>query len=368
MTTTGRRGGIARRAGLRSPAPFLALAACGVLAACGDAAPTPTDRAPAAVRTPELDRVAADARSTPPPSAAPVTAEGLRAHLLGLPPDRPIGSEAHRRTREWIVATLEGFGLSPRVEPFDWDSVPDAKLANVEVRLPGASPEAPLLVVGAHFDSVPGTPGADDNGSGVVALLELARRLSGSRLQAEVRLVWFDAEEPGLIGSGAWVRALSAADGRRCLGAIVLETLGYTDRRPGSQSLPPGVSSVHDPGDVGDFLSVLGNLASVGLAERVGRALERERGPAFRVDVFSWLPGDGSILPDARRSDHSRFWDAGLPALLLTDTANFRSPHYHRRSDTLDTLDLEFLAAATRGVERAVRDISGAREEPREER
>jgi Zn-dependent M28 family amino/carboxypeptidase len=239
--------------------------------------------------------------------------------------------------------------------------MPNADLANVEVRVPGASGDAPILLVSAHFDSVATTPGADDNGSGTAGLLELARRLVGRRFEAELRLVFFDCEEPGMIGSGAYVLALSKDERERLIGVINMETLGFTDRSADSQDLPPGARLVFDPGDRGDFLLILGNLQSRSLAGAVEESMEPEEGPGFRVEVFSKLPGAGWLMPDSRRSDHSRFWDADIPALLLTDTANHRSPHYHRSSDVVETMDLEFLAAAIRGVERAIGRIAVSR-------
>jgi hypothetical protein len=132
--------------------------------------------------------------------------------------------------------------------------------------------------------------------------------------------------------------------------------MGYTDRRPGSQTLPDGAELVFHPGDRGDFLLCLGNFPrSAPLCKVVGDALTLEQSPVFRPEIFAWLPGNGLELPDTRRSDHSPFWDRGYAAVLITDTANMRSPHYHSATDTLATLDLPFLEAGARGLERAAR-------------
>jgi hypothetical protein len=292
--------------------------------------------------------------------AAPVTEDSLRAWLAAVPPHRAIGTEAHARTRAWLLESLRSFGLDPRERPFEWAGFPRGGLANVEVVLPGRTPDAPWLALSAHYDSVLQSPGADDNGSGVAALLELARRLSAGGFRRELRLLFFDAEEPGLIGSGAWLMQREDADLRRCAGLINLETMGYTDRRPGTQVMPAGSEIIFQPGDRGDFLLCLGNFESRALAEAVGEALELQAGESFRVETFGLLPGAGWVLPDTRRSDHAHFWDRGLPAVLLTDTANLRSRHYHTGSDRLETLDLPFLAAATRGVETAARRLLDA--------
>jgi Zn-dependent M28 family amino/carboxypeptidase len=315
------------------------------------------EEAPAAATTPAPEASRED------PLAAvrdePITEASLRALLEQIPPRRALGTAEHLATRAWLIKTLSAWGLQPQSLPFEWAGRPGVSLANIEVRLPGATPDAPLVAVSAHYDSVAWTPGADDNGSGVVVLLELARRLSAGGFPHELRLLWFDAEEPGLLGSGAWVAALSPDDAHRFIGLVNLETMGFTDRAPGTQRLPDGAELVFHPGDKGDFLLCLGNLASAALTAVVGDALAEENSDHFRVETFAWLPGNGLVLPDTRRSDHSQFWDRGLQAVLLTDTANMRSPHYHDASDTLQTLDLPFLTSAARGVERATRKLVG---------
>jgi aminopeptidase YwaD len=310
--------------------------------------------APALTEGPRPPLDAADPLT--PRRAAPITEDSLRALLEQLPPDRPIGSPGHAATRAWLLSTLRSLGLQPRLLPFPWAGAPQADLANIEVRVPGARPDAPLVLFSAHYDSVAGTPGADDNGSGTVVLLELARRLSAGGYPHELGLLFFDAEEPGLLGSGAYAQSLPEADARRLLGLVNLETMGYTDRSPASQLLPAGAELVFDPGDRGDFLLCLGNFPrSAPLCKVVGDALALEASPLFRAEVFAWLPANGLELPDTRRSDHAQFWDRGYAAVLLTDTANLRSRHYHSATDAIETLDLPFLAAGARGVERAAR-------------
>jgi aminopeptidase YwaD len=285
---------------------------------------------------------------------APITAESVLAHIEALPRERPVGSQGQRDTRHVLRERLEGWGLPVREQVFHWAGSPGVELVNLEVRLPGSGHAPPVLIVGAHYDAVPGSPGADDNGSGTAVVLELARRLRVHVLPVELRLVFFDAEERGLVGSRAYAGSLSGDERSRILGMINLETVGYTDRRPGSQRMPPGARMLHDPGDVGDFIFVLGTVASAPLASVVALGLEAETSSLGRVEVFSRLPGAGWVMPDSRRSDHASFWDLGLPAVMLTDTANFRNPRYHRRGDRLETLDGPFLAAVARGVERAV--------------
>ena len=201
-------------------------------------------------------------------------------------------------------------------------------------------PRRATILIGAHYDSIPGSPGADDNASGVAALLVAARAL-GPR--EGVCYVAFDGEEHGHVGS----RALVAGLGRHHLEQVhVLEMVGYTSREPGSQRNP---SPLIQAPDVGDFLGLVGTHRSRSLLDHV-----------LATASCHAVPVQGLYLPDVPlemirqishhllRSDHVPFWRAGLPALMWTDTAEFRNPHYHRPSDTPETLDYEFLAGVTR--------------------
>ena len=214
-------------------------------------------------------------------------------------------------------------------------------------------PALPLLVVGAHYDSCPGTPGADDNASAVAALLELAAWV-GPRLpalgpcRARLQLVAYDLEEYGLVGSTLHAQQLRKA-GTAVRGMVSLEMLGYTDQRPGSQNLPRHLRGLYP--DVGNFIGVCANEASVGLLQVLVGGLKGV--PGLPVEFIA-VPGNGAMISEVRLSDHSSFWDEGFPALMITDTSFFRNPHYHQRSDTPDTLDYPFMARITQGVGTAV--------------
>jgi len=297
-------------------------------------------------------------------SRAPITSDSVLQHVRNLPPVRFSPGVGYAATPAFLASHLEGWGYAVRMQFFEWhDFVGEDRLTNVEVRIQGSREEAPLILVGAHWDTVKRSPGADDNGSGVAVLLEVARRLSGRVLAAEVRLIWFDGEELGLVGSREYANAMSSEDRARCVGMIDLESVGYTDRKASSQRMPPGSDLLLDVGSVGDFLLILGNLESQSLADTVSLALETAAQDVLRVEVFSSLPGQGWIMPDSRRSDHASFWDIGVPAVMLTDTANFRNPNYHRASDTIETLDGAFLAAVARGVERSIVLLASAEDE-----
>jgi Zn-dependent M28 family amino/carboxypeptidase len=281
----------------------------------------------------------------------------LRGHvteLAGAP--RPPGSRAHRRARDYVAEGLRRAGFA--VEAAEGESPLPSPCVNLLTPPLPDKPDLPLFVVGAHYDSTPATPGADDNASAVAALIELAEwiypLLKAGGLSCRLQLAAYDLEEYGLVGSGDHARRLRAAKAA-LRGMVSLEMLGYTDRRPGSQGLPPHLAPLYP--NVGDFIGVCGNEASRGLLEAFTRAL---KGVAGLPVEFIAVPGRGELLPETRLSDHSSFWDAGFPALMITDTSFFRNPHYHQPTDTPETLDYPFLAKVTAGVCRAVRDVLGA--------
>lgn len=235
---------------------------------------------------------------------------------------------------------------------------PFASGANVVARREGS--ERAALVVIAHLDTVAGSGGADDNGSGVVALLELARVLEAFRFRRSVVLAAVDLEETGdFAGSEALIGELLAVG--EVAGAIVLECIGFTDRHASSQRVPPGLGVLY-PGQLRraealDMAAVWTLLvyrsSSEPLARAVGEGLLASAGPdaALLVRDPLDLPVVGRILPWAvptvrhfARSDHVAFWRHGIPAIQLTDTADLRNPRYHTGLDLPDTIDHQRLA------------------------
>jgi Zn-dependent M28 family amino/carboxypeptidase len=212
----------------------------------------------------------------------------------------------------------------------------------------------PPILVGAHYDTVIGSPGADDNASALAVLLEAARRSNQMALARPVWLAAFCLEEQGLLGSRAFISGLKQT-GQSVDGAIILECVGYASRDPGSQRIPPGVP-ISVP-TVGNFLGIVGNEASRDLVAAVERNAHRVA-PSMPAVALA-VPGRGEMLPDVRRSDHAAFWDEGYRAIMLTDTADFRNPHYHQPSDTLDTLDLDFLEGVSEIVVGCIEDLAG---------
>jgi Zn-dependent M28 family amino/carboxypeptidase len=209
--------------------------------------------------------------------------------------------------------------------------------------------DGPVVILGAHCDSVPGSPGADDNASGVAVLLEAARLLAQiKQLHSQVLFCAFNLEELNMIGSTAFARKLKAAQ-VEVEAMISLEMVGYTEHHPGSQKYPAGLGWKYP--DRGDFIGVVGNWHSNHLLRRFAESMRQVAG--LPVETLS-VPGNGLLIPAVRLSDHSPFWDLGYPALMVTDTSFFRNPHYHGRSDTLDTLDLDLMAKVCDGVVRGV--------------
>ncbi len=209
----------------------------------------------------------------------------------------------------------------------------------------------PRLIVGAHFDSVSHSPGADDNATGVASLLEAARifaALAPSQENAFVEFAAFNLEEYGMVGSRSYAQKLKRA-GVPILGMLSLEMIGYTSREPGSQKMPLFLKPFYS--DIGNFVGLVANLKSKKFlreVEAIFRGVEE-----LPIQTLT-LPGKGGIFPETRLSDHSSFWDEGFAAILVTDTSLFRNPYYHTSQDRIETLDLSFLAKVTEATVRTI--------------
>lgn len=260
----------------------------------------------------------------------------------------PFTSPRHLSVVEdYIQREFKGYGLKVESDAFLYRG---GSYRNV-IGHTEAERNAPVVLLGAHFDSVAGTPGADDNASGVAVLLEAARILSGVRLQSKLLFCAFNLEEFNMIGSAHLARKLRAA-GAMIRAMVSLEMVGFTDVRSGGQRYPVGLRWFYP--DRGDFIGIVGNWRSSLLLRHFARSMRQVRGlPVETLTVF----GNGILLPQVRLSDHSPFWDLGYPALLITDTAFFRNPHYHGPSDTLETLNPDFMAKVCEAVVTAVLNL-----------
>ena len=263
-------------------------------------------------------------------------------HLKRLIGERHPDSSpvALRDTAAYLRQQFTSLGLTTESHEFSaWGGTYENVIATTPHDTESSA--APLILA-AHYDTVMGSPGADDNASALAVLLDVARRVATTRLHRPIRFIAFCLEEENLLGSRTYVAQLMATQ-QPIQGAIVLECVGYACDEEGSQQIPPGVP-VAVP-TVGNFLAVIGNQGSQALTMAVEQAMK----PPLPV-VSLVVPGNGERLPDTRRSDHISFWEKGLPAVMLTDTANFRNPHYHQPTDRLETLNLDFMASVADGV------------------
>ena len=210
-----------------------------------------------------------------------------------------------------------------------------------------------VIVVGAHYDTVVGSPGADDNASGVAVLLELARLHADTRFRKTVRFVGFTLEEPPFfrsrhMGSRVYARALKER-GERVEAMLCLESVGYYSQEPGTQSFPWPVFWLRwRYPTTGNFLTIVSNADSRPLQEHIRDALTTRM--ALPVETYTgpwWIPG-------VDWSDHGSFWNEGYPAVMLTDTALFRNPHYHRPTDLPDRLDYHAMTELVKGLGQAL--------------
>ena len=230
----------------------------------------------------------------------------------------------------------------------------DVDADNVIVEIAGSTTPQEIVIIGAHYDSVTGTCGADDNASGVAALLALARRFVDAKPERTLRFVAFANEEPPHFQTqdmGSWQYAKRCADRNETVVAMLsLESLGYYDAARGSQQYPAPLSAIYP--DTANFIAFASNIGSRALTARCAKAF-RARTP---------FPLETGSMPEAVTgigwSDQWSFWQFGWPAVMVTDTAPFRNPHYHEASDRPETLDYERLAQVVEGLAGVVENLT----------
>lgn len=319
----------------------------------------------------------------------------LRAHVEALEGERHSASSpgAKRRAMNYVRSQLASLGLSPVLDPFSFQGEIHH---NIVATIPGSDPSAPRILVGAHIDTVRGSPGADDNASGVAGLLECARILASTRsggdgsdrersgegsgegssdeeslveegtdsgrgrspFRSTVELVVFDLEEQQLftyrVGSRRHT-ARARREGVEYAGGLIFEMIGYTSKEAGSQRIPLLVRWKDIP-RTGDFLAAVGDWKSGDLLRSFEDAA---RHAAPELDVYSHrTPFRGWLVWQTRLSDNASFWSEGYPALMLTDTAFLRNPHYHGAGDTAVTLDYEFMGRVVDSTVECVRRMA----------
>ena len=344
------------------------------------------------------------------PADDPAMPARLLADLNAIPPKRAaLGDAEHRdglvKTEAWLLDRLKSLGLTPQTHEFVWNSPalkallipkdapqqdatpsddPRFRFRNYIVDLPGTDLANEVLILGAHYDAVPLSPGADDNASGVAALLEIARALKDTPRRRTIRLVFFTLEEVGLHGSVQYVLSKradwfpvstptpspAAGDSpappatptppkEKLIGMVSLECIGWFSDAAGSQTNPiPKVAGVPVVNlkvpDEGNFIGLAGISKHREFSQRLIKEMQTAE-PTLPILATDSLP---IAPPDFLRSDHAPFLLAGLPAVMLTDTANFRNPNYHKPTDTPGTIDMPRFSMEVRAVTAAAKAIA----------
>lgn len=280
-------------------------------------------------------------------------AQQLRRHVIELTeviPDRslqcPAGLEA---CASYISAEFSRLGYLPKRQNFQ---LGEQTLCNIEAELPGTKNKDLILVLGAHYDTVPGTPGADDNASGIAVLLELARYFANNPLPVTLRFVAFSNEETyNYETMGSYVYAQRCRQNEdKLLGMFSLEMLGSFSDEEGSQNYPFPFSLFYPTR--GNFAAFIGNTASRDFLARSIKAFRQEASfPSQGCAAPSWVS-------DASRSDHLSFWKFNYPAVMITDTSNFRYKHYHGAEDTVDKLCFDRMSLVTTGIARMLQVLA----------
>ena len=285
----------------------------------------------------------------------------LRSHLQALSSER-YTDIALARTRIYLTEQLQAYGYEVVNQTFGSGN---SAGTNLSVIRPGTHTPEQKLLVGAHYDSVMGSPGADDNVSAVATALEVARIFADSPTDKTLQIVFFDQEElqpegAGLLGSNAFVNEPTNLDGLE--GAVILEMLGYACYEPGCQTYPPGLEQQNLP-TTGDFIGVIGDTDHPDLLATFATDEESvsttQSVSALKAVTLPVPIGILPFMPDLFRSDHAPFWLKGIGAVMVSDTANFRNPNYHRDSDTVDSLDIDFLEQTAQYIVSRVASLLG---------
>lgn len=264
---------------------------------------------------------------------------------------RPLQLKA---AADYIRRIWESYDLTVHSQTFVSDGI---EVENLWVEIPGRGESEKVLLIGAHYDTVSGTPGANDNGSGIAALLEVSALLARGTHDMTLRLVAFTNEEAPHFKTESWGSRVYLVDmlesGIRPAAMINFETLGFYSRVPGTQGYPFPLEWFYPR--TGDFVAVVGNLASRRLIQNLTRAFQKS--VPYPVECLAspeWLPG-------IDWSDHAAFWEEGIPAVMVTDTAFYRYPYYHKASDTIDKIRFSYLSEVVYGLAQAIEQLANAK-------
>ena len=279
-----------------------------------------------------------------------VSAERLKEYVKKIEGLRHGWENYHEleKRAQVIEDTFQSFELSVRNQEFIFHG---RSYRNIIATLDGKDKDRELILLGAHYDAAWGSPGADDNASGVAVLLEAAYILSKQNLDKTVQFAAFTLEEPQpqtihfLIGSDNFAREAKRSKSSY-EAVLILESVGYSDDGEGSQIVPLLVRTAVPKR--GNFLGLIANSKSKGIMDAFHK-VSGEHVPELLTVTYR-VPLSGRFIPETRFSDHASFWNAGYPAIMLTDTAMFRNPHYHTCHDRFETLDFVFMTNVTKAV------------------
>ncbi|WNZ25063.1 M28 family peptidase [Leptolyngbya sp. NK1-12] len=271
---------------------------------------------------------------------------------------RRYDESARQQARDYILQELQAAGWTAQLQPFtakaNRTNPSGANGINIYAERAGTDPTAAAILLGAHYDTVELSPGADDNATAVATLLEAARLLGKLPTARTLQLVFFDLEEQGLFGSQAFVSAIQE---QALQGAVILDMVGYACEEAGCQTYP-SMLPIRPPTDRGNFIAALGDQGHPELLQAFtdlsASDVSSNQSVSLPLVLTLAIPTFGGLAPDLVRSDHAPFWDKGIGAVLITDTANFRNPHYHQPTDTIETLNLPFFNGSVQLVINAV--------------
>ena len=281
-----------------------------------------------------------EVNSTPVAKPLPPQADAQRlfSHIKALAFQRHTAAE-RQQARDYILQALQAAGWSSTLQSFEGGT-------NIFARRPGTDSEAGSILVAAHYDTVLGSPGADDNASGVATVLEIARLFGSRPTPRTLEIALFDQEEEGALGSYAFTT--HKANLTHLQAVIVVEMVGFACHTLGCQRHSQGLP-ITPPTQQGDFLVIVGDAEHLPLLKAFQQADQSNLPPILPLSV----PFRGVMTPDLLRSDHAPFWYQGVGAVMVTDTADFRNPHYHQSSDTPETIDRSFLRGSAQIVANA---------------
>ncbi|MBI3377568.1 MAG: M28 family peptidase [Nitrospirae bacterium] len=276
----------------------------------------------------------------------------LKSHVKHLSED--IGTRTYQETEklnkaaDFIEEKFRSYKCNVERQSFKAE---DKTYYNIEAEIKGTSDKDKIIVIGAHYDTIIGTPGADDNASGVAGILELARLASEKPLPYTIRLVAFALEEPPFFRTknmGSYVYAESLKkEGLKIEGMVSLEMIGYFCDKDGCQYYPLPFFRWFYP-KKGNFLSFVGDIGSRKFTQKIKKAFQKSS--SFPVQSINTI----SLVPGIDFSDHMSFWKFGYDAFMITDTAFYRNPHYHAHSDTAEKLDYKKMAEFIEGLYKAL--------------